>query len=208
MRLLPESARSQRSLAVILLLIVVLLVYLLFVHIWFVAPYLSIREQYVQLRDQQYQFAELIQRKPQVEKQLKEVSDFEQGNQAFLTDADATSAFSDLSERLKQALDQNLVPPARCTITGVSPSPNRNPEVYLRVSAAVVMSCESETLDKILYSLEASNPYLFVDKLVVYSQQPIMQVGGKRPPNAGLLGVQFTLSGFLRQPGGAKAGAK
>jgi general secretion pathway protein M len=205
MRLLPESSGNQRILAVALLLIVLLLGYLLFVHFWFVAPHLAIVEQRRDLAEQQHQYAELIKRRPLIEKRLEEVAAFEKGNQAFLSDPDATTAFGDLSDRLKQAVDQALAgAPARCLITGVSPSPNRDPEVYLRVSAAVVMSCETETLIKVLYKLETSNPYLFVDRLSLFRQPPVTIPGSKQPVQASVLGVQFNLSGYLRQPGKAK----
>jgi general secretion pathway protein M len=206
MRLLPESARSQRIFAIGLLLIALLLAYLLFVHWWLVSPYMEMRDQYYDLRDQQYHFAELIQSKPQIEKQLKEVAGLEQQNQAFLNDADAASAFSDLSERLKRAVEENHDPNARCIVNGISPAGNPAPEVYLRVSANVNLSCQAETFAKVLYSLETSNPYLFVDRLVIYRQQAMFTPGGKAPPGATLVNAQFNLSGFLRQPGGQQPG--
>lgn len=204
MRLLPDSPRGQRFLAAALLLITLLVAYLLFVHWWLVAPYLAMRDEYYDLKDQQYRFAELIQSKPLIEKQLKDVAGLEQENQAFLGDADAASAFSDLSERLKRAVEQNLEPGARCTVNGVSPTGNPTPEVYLRVSANVVISCQAETFAKVLYTLESSNPYLFVDRLVMYRQPPMYAPGGKPVSSATLVNAQFTLSGFLRQPGETK----
>lgn len=205
MRLLPESPRNQRFLAVILLLIVLLLGYLLFVHFWFVSPHLALVDQRRDLAEQQHRYAELIKRKPLIEKRLEEVAAFEKGNQAFLSDPDATTAFGDLSDRLKQAVDQALAGvPARCLITGVSPSPNRDAEVYVRVSASVVLTCETETLIKVLYKLETSNPYLFVDRLSLFHQPPTIVPGTKQTVQASVLGVQFTLSGYLRQPGKAK----
>ncbi|MBS0581977.1 MAG: hypothetical protein JSS42_02630 [Proteobacteria bacterium] len=207
MRLLPDSARGQRFLAVVLLLITLLLAYLLLVHWWLVSPYLAMRDEYYDLKDQQYRFAELIQSKPVIERQLKDVAGLEQENQAFLNDADAASAFSDLSERLKRAVDQNLDPNGRCTVNGISPSGSHTPEVYLRVSANVNMSCQAETFAKVLYTLESSNPYLFIDRLVMYRQPPMFVPGGKpAPPGATLVNSQFLLSGFLRQPGGVKEG--
>ncbi len=206
MRLLPESARGQRFLAVVLLLTALLLVYLLCVHWWLVSPYLTMRDQYYDLRDQQYRFAELIQSKPQLERQLKEVAGLEQQNQAFLNDADAASAFSDLSERLKRAVEQYRSPDVRCVVNGISPSGSPAPEVYLRVSANVNLSCQAETFAKVLYTLETSNPYLFVDRLVIYRQQMMFTPGTKAPPGATLVNAQFMLSGFLRQPGSAKGG--
>jgi hypothetical protein len=141
-----------------------------------------------------------------IEKQLKDIAGLEQQNQAFLSDADAASAFSDLSERLKRAVDQNLDPNARCIVNGISPSGGHAPEVYLRVSANVNLSCQAETFAKVLYTLEASNPYLFVDRLVMYRQQAMFGPGGKPQVGATLINAQFTLSGFLRQPGTAKGG--
>jgi general secretion pathway protein M len=201
MRLMPESGRNQRFLAVVLFLIALLLAYLLFVHWWFVAPHLDMTAQRRDLAEQQHHFAELIHRKPAIEERLKDVAAFERDNQAFLSDADTTSAFSDLSERLKQAKEKNTDGTSRCQIQGVSPAPGRDKEVYQRVSAAVVMNCEPENLVKILYDLETSNPYLFVDRLVVYRQQPVFLPGAKTATPATLVGVQFTLSGYLRQPG-------
>ncbi len=67
------------------------------------------------------------------------------------------------------------------------------------------MTCESETLAKILYALETGNPYLFVDRLMLFRQQPMFQVGAQ-VASGGVLSVQFTLSGYLRQPGKGKAG--
>jgi general secretion pathway protein M len=198
---MPESARNQRFLAIVLALITLLLLYLLLVHWWFVAPHLEITGQRRDLAEQQHHFAELIRHRPAIEEKLKDVGAFERDNQAFLADADATSAFSDLSERLKQAKEKNVEPNSRCQIQGVSPAPGRDKEVYQRVSAAVVMNCEPENLVKILYELETSNPYLFVDRLVVYRQQPVFLPGAKTATPATLVGVQFTLSGYLRQPG-------
>lgn len=203
MRLMPDSPRNQRFLAIVLLLIVLLVGYLVLVHWWFVAPHLALRQQRYDLAEQQHRYAEMIRRRPQIEKRLEDVAASERENQAFLAEADATSAFSDLSERLKRAKEHNADANSRCAIQGISPTtmPNRDKDAYQRVSAAVVMNCESETLTKILYELENSNPYLFIDRLVLYKQQPMFMPGAKTATPARLLGVQFTLSGYLRTPG-------
>ncbi len=71
MRLLPDSPRYQRFVAIVVLLIALLLGYLLFVHWWFVAPHLAINDQRADLAEQQHHFAQLIQRKPAIEKRLE-----------------------------------------------------------------------------------------------------------------------------------------
>src|SRR5262245_30010556 len=125
MRLLPE-ARNSRFLALLLLLIAVLLVYLLGVHWWFVSPHLAISGQMDDLRDQEARFSQIVAQKPQIERQLAEARAFEQNNQAFLTDADANSAFSDIVQRLKQTITTHAGESNSCQI--VSTSPFRNPE--------------------------------------------------------------------------------
>ncbi|MBS0591429.1 MAG: hypothetical protein JSR65_12440 [Proteobacteria bacterium] len=209
MRLLPDSPRSQRPFAIALFLGALMVGYFLLVHWWLVSPYLTMREEYYDLKDQQYRLAELIQSKPQIEKRLKDVAGLEQQNQAFLSDADAASAFSDLSERVKHAVEQNVEANARCTLNGVSPSPSPMAEVYLRVSANVVITCQAETFMKVLYALESSNPYLFIDRLVMFRQQQMMPgQNGKPGTSMSLINAQFQLSGFLRQPGGASKEGK
>ena len=99
----PEP-RNSRFLAVVLALIVALLGYLVFVHWWFVAPHAAIASQMDDLREQQQRFAGILAQKPLIEKRLAEVRAFEQNNQAFLVDADANSAFSDLTQRLRDPL--------------------------------------------------------------------------------------------------------
>jgi general secretion pathway protein M len=203
MRLLPESERSQRFLALLLLLGTVIVGYFLLIHWWLVAPYLDMRDQYYDLKDQQFKFAELIQSRPLIEKQLKDIAGLEKENQAFLNDSDAASAFSDISERVKRAVEDYRDPNGRCTINGIAPANNHTSEVYLRVSATVSMNCQGETLDKVIYVLESSNPYLFVDRLVLFRQQVMAAPGRKAPPNT-LVNAQFLVSGFLRQSGNAK----
>ena len=199
MRLLPE-ARNSRFLAIVLLLIVALLVYAIGVHWWFVAPHLAISDQMNDLREQQQRFALTAAQRPQIEKHLAEVRAFEQNNQAFLADADANSAFSDLTAHLKQAIGVRVKDENRCSIVSNSNFKGGEEELYQRVTIQVRMRCDLEPFAGILYDLENSNPYLFVDQLMIYRQQ-----GGYVPPGTKLapsaLDIRFNLSGYLRKSG-------
>ena len=84
--------KDGRPLAVILLLIVLLSIYLFGVHWWFVAPHLDYYTQMADLREQQQRYARVIGERPAIEKKLGEVRAYEQGNQAFLAEADANAA--------------------------------------------------------------------------------------------------------------------
>ncbi|MEO8802845.1 MAG: type II secretion system protein GspM, partial [Rudaea sp.] len=176
MRLQPEG-RNGRFLAVVLLLIVALLVYALGLHWWFVSPQIALSEQMGELRDQQQHFAQTAAQRPMIEKRLAEVRRFEQGNQAFLADADSNSAFSDLTQRLKQAISAHAKDENRCAIVSNSNYKGGEEELYERVTIQVRMRCTLEPLAGIFYELENSKPYLFIDQLMIYRQQ----VGYRRP---------------------------
>lgn len=201
MRLLPE-ARNSRFLALTLLLIAAIVVYLLGVHWWFVSPHLAMSAQMDDLRDQENRFSQIVAQKPLIEKRLAEARAFEQNNQAFLTDPDANSAFSDVVQRLKQTIAAHAGESTSCQIISTSPFKPSEEELYQRVSAQVRMRCGIDRFAQILYDLENGNPYLFIDRMTIYRQ-----IGGyvppgvkKQPPSA--LEIQFNLSGYLRQPGG------
>ena len=200
MRLLPE-ARNSRFLAIVLLLIVVMIGYVAGVHWWFVAPHLVIADQMQDLSEQQQRFRQMAGQRVEIEKRLAEVRAFEQNNQAFLADADANSAFSDLTQRLKQAIGARVKDETRCSIVSNSNFKGGEDELYQRVTIQVRMRCDLEPLAGILYELENGNPYLFVDQLMIYRQQ-----GGYVPPGAkaaapSALDIRFNLSGYLRKPG-------
>lgn len=204
MRLLPE-ARNSRFLALVLLLIALLAVYLLGVHWWFVSPHLAIASQMDDLRDQENRFSQIVAQKPQIERRLAEARAFEQNNQAFLTDPDANSAFSDIVQRLKQTIAAHAGDSNACQIVSTSPFKLPEEELYQRVSAQVRMRCNMERFASILYDIESGNPYLFVDRLTIYRQfGAYVPPGGKRPPPSALE-IQFNLSGYLRQSGGKGA---
>jgi general secretion pathway protein M len=199
MRLMPE-ARNSRFLAVVLLLIVALVVYAAGVHWWFVSPHLAIADQMQDLSEQQQRFRQIGGQRAAIEKRLGEVRTFEQNNQSFLADADANSAFSDLTQRLKQSIGARVKDENRCSIVSNSNFKGGGEELYERVTIQVRMRCDLEPLAGILYDLENGNPYLFVDQMMIYRQQ-----GGYQPPGTKLaptaLDIRFNLSGFLRKPG-------
>jgi general secretion pathway protein M len=196
MRLMPET-RNSRFLAIVLLLIVAMIVYLVGVHWWFVAPQLDIAAQ----RDQQQRFSQIAQQRPLIEKRVAEVRAFEQNNQAFLTDADPNAAFSDLTQRLKQVISARVKDENHCSIVSNSNFKGGEEELYRRVTIQVRMRCALEPFAGILYDLENSNPYLFIDQLMIYRQQSgYVPPGGKAPPSS--LDIRFNLSGYLRNKGG------
>jgi len=204
---LQAHAHSGRFLAVLLSLSVLALLYLFGIHWVFIEPQLELYRQMSDLREQQARFRQTAEQRTQIEKRLTEVRAFEQNNQAFLPAADANSAFSDLNQRIKQVVTTHDVDAKRCKINGVNQSarPGAADEAYQRVSIQVNLQCDLETLSLVLYDLENGNPYLFIDQLMIYKQQVYrgryVTPGSKKPqPTQSYLNINFTLSGYLRQP--------
>jgi len=197
MRLLPE-ARNSRFLAIVILLIVVMIGYMLCVHWWFVAPHLDIASQMNDLREQQQRFRDTAGQRAEIEKKLVDVRAFEQGNQSFLTDADSNSAFSDLTQRLKQAISAHAKDENRCSIVSNSNYKGGSEETYERVTIQVRMRCDLEPFSAILYDLENGNPYLFVDQMMISRQMPGYVPPGQKAPSM-QLDIRFNLSGYLRK---------
>lgn len=190
--------KDGRLLAVILLLIVVLGVYLFGVHWWFVSPHLDYYGEMNGLREQQQRYARVIAERPVIEKKLAEVRAYEQGNQAFLAEADANAASAGLITRLRQSqTDQS--DPKRCSVINSTPYTGGQDELYMKVVVQARLRCDLESLAAILYDLENGKPYLFVDQLMIYRQQTYVPPGGKVKVSP--LDVRFNLAGYLRQPG-------
>ncbi|MBX3690807.1 type II secretion system protein GspM [Dokdonella sp.] len=198
MAMLELRPKDGRLLAVILLAIVVLLVYLLGVHSWFVAPHIGYFGEMRDLREQQQKFARIALERPAIEQRLAEVRSYEQGNQAFLAEADANAASAGLIQRLKQAQSDHT-DARRCSVVSTQSFSGGQEELYKRITMQARLRCDMESLAAILYDLENGKPYLFVDQLMIYKQQTYVPPGGK--PVASPLDVRFNLSGYLRQPG-------
>lgn len=196
---LKLKPRDSRILAVGLLLILVGLFYLLFVHWWFLSPYLDYADQMSDLRDRQLRLRRIAAERPDIEKHLADVRAYEQGNQAFLAENDVTAASAALIQRLKQAVANHVPDPKRCQLVSQQSYSGGEEELYKRVTTQVRMRCDLESFATVVYDLENSKPYLFIDQLMIYKQQVYVPPGGK--PVVSPLDIRFNLSGYLRQPG-------
>ncbi len=194
--------KDGRLLAVVLLLIVLMLIYLIGVHWWFVAPQMQFSADMQDLRDQQLRFRQTSAEKPEIEKRLAEVKAYEQGNQAFLSEADPNAASAALIQRLKQAMSEHAKDEKRCQNVGTQSYAGGEEELYKRVTVQARLKCDLEPLAAILYDLENGKPYLFVDQVMIYKQQTYTPPGAKVLQSP--LDVRFNLSGYLRQPGKTK----
>jgi general secretion pathway protein M len=135
----------------------------------------------------------------EIERRLAEVRAYEQGNRAFLSEADPNAASAALIQRLKQSMTDHAKDEQRCQNVSTQSFNSGTEELYQRVTVQARLKCDLEPFAAVLYDLENGKPYLFVDQVMIYKQQSYSPPGVKVVPNP--LDVRFNLSGYLRQPG-------
>lgn len=188
-----------RPLALGLLLVVIVVIYFVGVHWWFVAPQIDIGNQMDDLRQQQQRFAAIVAEKPDIQKRIDAVRKYESNNQAFLPQNDPAAASASLIQRVTDVIKKRDPDGGGCSAQ--QSTPLRNPskdEPYQSVSVRIRMTCDMETATAVLYDLEKGKPFLFVDELMVYQRASFY----RQQKQTSKLEVQFTLTGYLRQPGG------
>lgn len=197
MKLAALKPRESRIAAILLSLAVLAIAYLVLLHWWFVAPLLGIHTEMDELRDTNARFAAAIAEKPQLQQRLAAMGAGEAASHAFLPEDDPNAAAAGLMQRVVDAVAAHPQGGA-CDVTQKMPvtNPAAAPdEPYRKVAVSISLRCDMQPLAETLHDLEQGTPYLFVDELSIY-RNPVAAMQQAAAP----LEVQFTLSGYVRQP--------
>jgi general secretion pathway protein M len=179
--------------------------YLLLLHWWFTAPMLSMGDQIEDLRSQELELRMEAAQRPQIEKQLARVRQFESDNPGFLPEANKDLASANLVQRLEQVVGSaSSNNPNACQITARTPADMPTKEPFARVVVQVRLRCGMGELASVLYALESSSPQLFVDNLDLLSRRSY--VPANQDAGGGALDVSFDLYGYLKNPDRGAAG--
>jgi general secretion pathway protein M len=171
-----------------------------------VAPLQRIDDAMDELRLTQARYAATIAERPQLEKRLAELGQGQADSRAFLPESDPSAASAGLMQRVVDDAAAHAQDGA-CEVTQKMPvpnPPNDHDGPYRRVAVSISLRCGMRPLVDLLYTLEHGTPYLFVGDFSLY-RSPVAT-----PRQAGVLEVQFTLSGYVRgavPPAGAPASA-
>jgi len=196
-KLAALKPRESRIAAILLSLAVLAIAYLVLLHWWFVAPLLGIHTEMDELRDTNARFAAAIAEKPQLQQRLAAMGAGEAASHAFLPEDDPNAAAAGLMQRVVDAVAAHPQGGA-CDVTQKMPvtNPAAAPdEPYRKVAVSISLRCDMQPLAETLHDLEQGTPYLFVDELSIY-RNPVAAMQQAAAP----LEVQFTLSGYVRQP--------
>jgi general secretion pathway protein M len=197
MKLVAMKPRESRIAAILLLAVVLVIAYFALLHWWFVSPLLSIHSEMDDLRDTHARYAAAIAEKPQLQQRIAAMGAGQAASHAFLPEDDPNAAAAGLMQRVVDAVGAHPQGGA-CDVTQKMPvtnPPAAPDEPYRKVAVSISLRCDVQPLAETLHDLEQGTPYLFVDDLSIY-RNPVAAMQQASAP----LEVQFTLSGYVRQP--------
>jgi general secretion pathway protein M len=203
MKLTALKPRESRIAALLLLLVVIVIGYFVLLHWWFVAPLQAMHGEMDDLRDTHARFAAAIAEKPQLQKRIAAMGAGQAASHAFLADDDPNAAAASLMQRVVDTVAAHPQGGA-CDVTQKMPvtnPPAAPDEPYRKVAVSISLRCDVQPLAETLHDLEQGTPYLFIDDLSIY-RNPVAALQQAAAP----LEVQFTLSGYVRQPRGDAPG--
>src|SRR5688572_2645861 len=175
---------------------VIAVAYLVLLHWWFTAPMLDMGDQIATLRDEELALRMEIAQRPELERELARVREFEAGNPGFLPEANRQLATAALVQRLESVVGNASVQESRCQITARTPSEARSEEPFVRATVQVRLRCGMAELGAVLHALESGSPQLFVDNLDLLSRRSYLGTGLE----GGAMDVSFDLYGYLKSP--------
>jgi len=191
MRPVPERAKVLAVLAAL-----VALAYLVLLHWWWTAPMLAMGDEIARLRDEELALRMEIAQRPELERELVRVREFEANNPGFLPETNKQLATAALVQRLESVMASARPASGRCQITARTPSDARVQEPFVRATVQVRLRCDMADLGAVLHALESGSPQLFVNNLDLLSRTSYLGVGQQ---NSGL-DVSFDLYGYIKSP--------
>jgi len=194
----PPTTLPKRGRVLLGVAAAVVVAYLLLLHWWFTAPMLSMGSQIEDLREQELSLRMEAAQRPEIERQLARVRQFESDNPGFLPEANKDLASASLVQRLEQVVGSASPNPNACQITARTPADMPTKEPFARVVVQVRLRCGMGELAAVLYSLESGSPQLFVDNLDLLSRRSYLPTN--LDGEGGALDVSFDLYGYLKTP--------
>ncbi|PKM09234.1 MAG: general secretion pathway protein GspM [Gammaproteobacteria bacterium HGW-Gammaproteobacteria-4] len=188
------AIRIDRWRALGILLLALLALYGTLIHWSWTAPQLQLRQQLIELREQELRLRMHAAQTPAITQRLAEVEAFEANNPGFLPETSTELATAGLVQRLERVVEQASPSADSCQLTGRTPTSSRSKERFTRVTIQVRLRCGMGELAAVLNALESGSPELFVDRLAILSRR---KLATSAAPDLAL-DVSFDLYGYLR----------
>lgn len=192
--------RISRWSALMVLVLSMVVVYFLFFH-WFFVAHAGLNEEIESLNESRQQFINEAAKTPELRSKLQEVraqvgsnNEFLQADSKNLGNAEITSIFKNM---VNQQTDQT----AECQIVSQSPTQDRDPQQFEKITLRVRMRCQYEIFAKIVEMIEENTPSLFINDLRVETRNVNRYRKNAQQASAPMnLEIRFDLFAYLKNP--------
>ena len=193
--------RISRWTAIMVAMLMMLVVYFLFFH-WFFVDHASLNEEITELNESRQQFINEAAKTPELRNLLQEVKQKVGSNDEFLEADSKNLGNAEITSIFKGMVNQLTDQTAECQIISQSPTTDRNPEQFEKISLRVRMRCQYDIFIKILELIEESTPSLFINDLRVESRNVNRRVSKNQtsPQAPANLEIRFDLYAYLKNP--------
>lgn len=155
------SASFHRLAALGLLALVLAAGYWSVQRYWF-GTYDHYRDNLEQIQSRIQRYNSMLAMRPELERQLQEVQTDHSVDTYYLSEDSPTLAATRLQQQVRQAVESN-----GGNIISTQILPTASEGLFTRVAIKVQMTGDTDAVQKMLYSLEASSPLLFVDNMQI-----------------------------------------
>ncbi len=192
--------RVSRWSAIMVLLFLMVIVYFLFFH-WFFVAHAGLNEDVESLNESRQKFINEAAKTPKLREMLQEVKSKVGSNNEFLQADSKNLGNAEITSIFKNIVNQQSETSADCQIISQSPTQDREPEQFEKITLRVRMRCQYEVLVNVLDLIEASTPSLFVNDLRIESRnQNRYRKNTAETPAPENLEVRFDLFAYLKIP--------
>ncbi len=192
--------RLSKWSAIFVLLLVLMTVYFLFFH-WFVVAHAELNADVQELNESRQQFINEAAKTPELSQLLQQVKAQVGSNDEFLQADSKNLGNAEITSIFKNIVNQQAADNAECQIISQSPTQDREPEQFEKITLRVRMRCQYEIFVKILGLLEENTPSLFVNDLRVETRNVNRYRKNSNQANAPEnLEIRFDLFAYLKNP--------
>ncbi len=189
--MIERLPRTQRRILAVLLLLLALaaVVRVLVVPIW--STYLGNRDAIAQSEDNIVRYSRLSTQIGALQSAVGELEQADNLDPYVLVQESEPLAAAALQARMK-----SVVTSSGGTLTSTQVLPTETEQGFKRVIVNVRMGVSTDALQRVLYELENSLPYLLADDIVIVSRRARKR--RRTTQTADLLDVRFNLYGYMR----------
>jgi general secretion pathway protein M len=148
------------------------------------------RESIARSRDMLVRYQGLNSSRKQIDSNLTKLQAAQASEERLLKGGSAQLVGAKLQNNLKELIEGD-----GGSLTSMQVLPVREEQNFQRVTLAVTLTATIESLQKILYAVEAQTPYLFVENLQVTANQGYTEVSDSE--NRRDLQVHFEVFGYM-----------